>query len=138
MQNFNYKYGLFHIFSIVLEVKDKSRRSFSKRPERERIHHQILHTPNKRDKCDLRHTIQNECSSIHYPFKILQTKQTNSITRNNLRILFQLLHITDPSFQPLQSQFKSSGQEVVPVEKNESHRSKFNDITKIVYKKPCF
>jgi hypothetical protein len=46
----------------------------------------------------------------------LQTKLTNSITRNNWSILFQL-HFTGPSFHPLQSQFKSSGQEVVPVEK---------------------
>jgi len=58
-----------------------------------------------------------------------QTKVTNSITRNNRSILFQL-HITGPSLHPLQSQFKSSGQEVIPMEKNESHKSKFNNITK--------
>ncbi|KEH35226.1 hypothetical protein MTR_3g083005 [Medicago truncatula] len=52
-----------------------------------------------RDKCNIRHTIQNEkykCVQLHslsiqpYP----QTKETNSITRNNLSTLFQL-HITD-------------------------------------------
>ncbi|KEH37003.1 hypothetical protein MTR_2g028105 [Medicago truncatula] len=52
----------------------------------------------------------------------LQTKVTNSITRNNWSILFQL-HFTRSSFHPLQSQFKSSGQEVIPVEKNESHKN---------------
>ncbi|KEH36952.1 hypothetical protein MTR_2g425990 [Medicago truncatula] len=52
---------------------------------------------------------------------------TNSITRNYLSIMFQL-HITGPSFHPLQSQFKSSGQEVVPVRKNASHQSQLSSL----------
>jgi len=58
-----------------------------------------------------------------------QTKGTNFITRNNRCFMFQL-HFTGPSYHPLQFQFKSSGQEVVPVGKNSSHQSKFNNITK--------